>query len=406
MKHIVVLGAGYAGLRTVVRLQKQLHNQVYITLINQNPYHYQTTALHEVAAGNVAPEKICFDIADLVDSSITSLIIDRVTSFDPHSQTVYLADHDDLHYDYCVVALGFVSETFGINGAAENALPMTTVRQAIQINEHITNQMAAFQQDHDSKHLHIIICGAGFTGIELAGELADARPRYAKLAGVQPDQIQIEMIDASQRLLPMFNEQLADYGVGILHKLNIKITQQALIQKIEPELVAYRLAEETADDQLHQSKAGTIIWTTGVSGSSLVAKAGLKQCRGRVMVSPHLTAPGDDKLYLIGDVAAVMPPGGQRPYPTTAQIALSMANYVADDLVARLNGQLRPDAYRYHSQGTVASIGNTRALGMAGNHSYMGYPASVLKKMIMNKSLLALGGAKQVLHKGRFDLYH
>lgn len=101
-----------------------------------------------------------------------------------------------------------------------------------------------------------------------------------------------------------------------------------------------------------------------------------------------------------------MPPGGQRPYPTTAQIALSMANYVADDLTARLNGQTRPDAYTYHSQGTVASIGNTRALGMAGGHSYMGYPASVLKKMIMNKSLLELGGARQMLHKGRFDLYH
>lgn len=83
-----------------------------------------------------------------------------------------------------------------------------------------------------------------------------------------------------------------------------------------------------------------------------------------------------------------------------------MANYVAEDLAARLNNRERPDAYSYHSQGTVASIGNTRALGMASGHSYMGYPASVLKKMIMNKSLLELGGAKQVIHKGRFDLYH
>lgn len=231
MKHIVVLGAGYAGLRTVIRLQKQLNTQVHITLVNQNPYHYQTTALHEVAAGNIAPEKICLDIAELVDSAMTTFIIDRVTSFNPQAKTVHLADHDDLHYDYCVVALGFVSENFGIKGVAENALPMTTVRQAMQINEHLENQMVTYQQDHNNDHLRIIICGAGFTGIELAGELADARSRFAKIAGVKTQQIQIEMSDASKRLLPMFNDELAGYGVGLLHQLNIKITQQALIQK-------------------------------------------------------------------------------------------------------------------------------------------------------------------------------
>lgn len=406
MKHIVVLGAGYAGLRTVIRLQKQLHGPDHITLINQNPYHYQTTALHEVAAGNIPPEKICFDIDDLIDPAMTTFIVDRVTSFSPHERLVHLADHDDLHYDYSIVALGFVSETFGINGAQENSLPMTTVRQAMQINEHIENQMAAYQQNHEAENLRIIICGAGFTGIELAGELADARPRYAKLAGVNSDQIEIEMIDASRRLLPMFNDELASYGVNLLRQLNIQITQHARIQKIEPDFVYYRLANEGPDTPLHQSKAGTIIWTTGVSGSPLVGQAGLQQRRGRVVVSPHLTAPDDDHLYLIGDVAAVMAPSGNRPYPTTAQIALSMANYVANDLTARLSDHERPDEYHYHSQGTVASIGNTRALGMASGHSYMGYPASVLKKMIMNKSLLELGGAKQVLHKGRFDLYH
>lgn len=406
MKHIVVLGAGYAGLRTVIRLQKMLHGQAHITLINQNPYHYQTTALHEVAAGNIPPEKICFDIDDLVDSAKTTFIVDRVTSFVPQMHLVHLADHDDLHYDYCVVALGFVSETFGIEGAEENSLPMTTVRQAMQINEHIENQMVAYQQNHDVNNLRIIICGAGFTGIELAGELADARPRYAKIAGVDPHQIEIEMIDASKRLLPMFNDELADYGIRLLHQLNIQITQHARINKIQPDLVNYRFDGEDSTTPLHQSHAGTIIWTTGVSGSPLVGQAGLQQRRGRVMVSPHLTAPNDDKLYLIGDVAAIMPPNGRRPYPTTAQIALSMANYVAEDIATRLSNHERPESYSYHSQGTVASIGNTRALGMASGHSYMGYPASVLKKMIMNKSLLELGGAKQVIHKGRFDLYH
>ena len=109
---------------------------------------------------------------------------------------------------------------------------------------------------------------------------------------------------------------------------------------------------------------------------------------------------------MVGDVAAVMPPNGKRPYPTTAQIALSMANYVAKDIAARVKGIARPAAYVYKSLGTVASVGNTRAFGEASGHSFKGYPASVLKKMIMNKSLMELGGFKELFAKGRFDLYH
>lgn len=401
MKKIVILGAGYAGLKTVVELQKKVAKTAEITLVEQNGYHYEATSLHEVAAGNVAPEHISFGIREVLSPAV-KLIKDRVVKVDPDAKQVELAEHAPLNYDYCVMALGFVSETFGIKGAAENSLPMANVDQAAQIADHLNEQMTQYRADHDPDHLKIIVCGAGFTGIELAGALYDARKRLAKVAEVDPAAIQIKMIDASPRILPMFDDKMKDYAVKLMQKEQLTLQGQAAIKEIKPGAVVY----QTKDEQLHEETAGTIIWTTGVSGSPVMAASDLPQRRGRVMVTDHLTAPDYDDLYVLGDVAAVMPPDGKRPYPTTAQIALTMGIYAAKDLTARVTDGQRPGPYSYHSLGTVASMGNTHAFGVAMGMKYYGYPASVIKKMIANKSLIETGGVKELLAKGRFDLYH
>lgn len=401
MKKIVILGAGYAGLKTVVELQKKVTKTAEITLVEQNDYHYEATSLHEVAAGNVAPEHISFGIREVLSPAV-KLIKDRVVKVDPDAKQVELAEHAPLNYDYCVMALGFVSETFGIKGAAENSLPMANVDQAARIADHLNEQMTQYRADHNPDHLKIIVCGAGFTGIELAGALYDARKRLAKVAEVDPAAIQIKMIDASPRILPMFDDKMKDYAVKLMQKEQLILQGQAAIKGIKPGAVVY----QTKDEQLHEETAGTIIWTTGVSGSPVMAASDLPQRRGRVMVTDHLTAPDYDDLYVLGDVAAVMPPDGKRPYPTTAQIALTMGIYAAKDLTARVTDGQRPGPYSYHSLGTVASMGNTHAFGVAMGMKYYGYPASVIKKMIANKSLIETGGVKELLAKGRFDLYH
>lgn len=401
MKKIVILGAGYAGLKTVVELQKKVTKTAEITLVEQNDYHYEATSLHEVAAGNVAPEHISFGIREVLSPAV-KLIKDRVVKVDPDAKQVELAEHAPLNYDYCVMALGFVSETFGIKGAAENSLPMANVDQAARIADHLNEQMTQYRADHNPDHLKIIVCGAGFTGIELAGALYDARKRLAKVAEVDPAAIQIKMIDASPRILPMFDDKMKDYAVKLMQKEQLILQGQAAIKEIKPGAVVY----QTKDEQLHEETAGTIIWTTGVSGSPVMAASDLPQRRGRMMVTDHLTAPDYDDLYVLGDVAAVMPPDGKRPYPTTAQIALTMGIYAAKDLTARVTDGQRPGPYSYHSLGTVASMGNTHAFGVAMGMKYYGYPASVIKKMIANKSLIETGGVKELLAKGRFDLYH
>lgn len=405
MKEIVVLGAGYAGLKTVVLLQKKLKDEVHITLVDRNDYHYEATDLHEVAAGTQSASKISYHIRDVIKPRMTTFIQDEVVKVDTDQKTVKLAKQAELlHYDYCVLGLGFVSETFGIQGVDDNAFPMTNVKEALAIYQHIMSQMKDYRQTKNPDDLHILICGGGFTGIELAGALVDARPSYAKIAGVSPDEIKITIIEASTHLLPMFSAKLAKYGIDLIKDLGVQLLDGSRISQIDPGKVYYKHGD---DEEVKAMTAGTIIWTTGVSGSPLMGECGFAERRGRVMVTKHLTDPQHDDVYILGDVAAVMPPDGKRPYPTTAQIALSMADYTAEDLVARIKtGNHESKPFTYKSLGTVASVGNTHGFGEAMGHELRGYPASAMKKIIADRSLMETGGLKELLAKGRFDLYH
>ena len=402
MKQIVILGAGYAGLSTLKALQKK-SGDFHITLVDQNDYHYEATDLHEVAAGTQPKEKITYAIKEVVNPKVTTFLQDRVVKVNTDKQEVELENNSALKYDYLVVALGFRSETFGISGAEENALEMVNIDSAVNINNHINAMLKKYKETKDKKYLKFVVCGAGFTGIELLGSLAEMKPKYAKVAGVKPEEIEIYCVEAATRLLPMFNEKLANYAIGKLEGLGVTLLTGKPIKGIKPETVVYQDNAET--EELAELEAATIIWTTGVSGSHVMGASGFAERRGRVVVAEDLRDPDHDNVYIIGDVSAVMDPESGRPFPTTAQIALKMGDFAAKNIVRQLNNQAT-ETFTFKSQGSVASIGNTIGLGQVGNTSVKGYPASFLKKIIMNKSLAATGGMKQMFAKGRFDLYH
>lgn len=403
MKTIVVLGAGYAGLKTVIALQKKLHKEVKIILVDQNPYHYETMRLYEVASGSYPYTRMSYQLSDVLDKDMTELIVDRVEKINIKEKNVELKNHAPLSYDYLVVGLGWVLNDMGIQGAKENALPMSNVKEAQAIRDHIYAEMKAYREDKDKKHLSIVICGAGFQAIELAGALAEAHPRFAKMAGADAKDITIKMLDGSPVLLPMFQGKLLDYALGLVKKNGIEIINPAFVQGVSDHSVSYKMKDS---DEIKAIPAGTRIWMMGFSGSPVIEASGFKNRRGRVMVSDHLTAPESDDIYLLGDVSSVMVPGKKWPWPNTAQMALSMANYAAKDIRSRINGQARPSKYVYHDLGVVVAVGETKAAGKAMGHGYKGYMASALKKIIIDKSLMETGGLKETLSVGRFDLYH
>ncbi|MHC5215355.1 NAD(P)/FAD-dependent oxidoreductase [Enterococcus sp. LJL128] len=401
-KQVIILGAGYAGLRALHELQKGAAD-LKITLVDRNAYHYEATDLHEVAAGTQTKDKISYPISDVVKASCTTFIQGTVDKIDPDNQTVLLEDGQVLTYDYLIVALGFVSESFGIPGVEEYALQMVDVATAEQIHQHIEEQMKTYKETKDPELLKIVVCGAGFTGIELLGAFVEGRKHFAELAGVEPAAIELYCVEAVTRLLPMFSEKLADYGIQRLEKWGVKFLTGKPIKEIKPDTVVYQEDKETG--AVTELKAKTIIWTTGVSGSRVVGASGFEAKRGRVMVNPDLTAPAHENVYIVGDCSAVMDMASNRPYPTTAQISLKMGEQAGRNIKAQLKGKAT-EPFTFHSLGSVCSIGNTHAFGEVGKTEVKGYPASFIKKAIMDRSLLETGGVKEVMAKGRFDFYH
>lgn len=402
MKEVIVAGAGYAGLRAFKELQKS-KEPIHLTLIDRNTYHYEATDLHEVAAGTQLRERICYPIEDVVDSEKSTFVQGEVVNVDTDRQIVRLKEGQELSFDYLIISLGFESESFGIPGVDAYSLPMVDVDTAETVYQHLETKMKEYKETQNPDNLKIVVCGAGFTGIELLGALVEGRKKLAALAEVAEDMIQLYCVEAVERLLPMFSEQLADYGIGKLKDWGVHFLTGKPIKEIKKNTVVYQDDAETKATA--ELTASTIIWTTGVSGSHVISDSGFEQRRGRVMVSDHLTAPGHENIYIVGDVAAVMDQETNRPYPTTAQVSLKMGNYAAKHLLASLEGQpLAP--FTFKSLGSVASIGNTHAFGVVGKSEVRGYPASFIKKGIMDRSLLETGGVKELMSKGRFDFYH
>lgn len=396
---IVILGAGYAGLKTVKELQIK-HLDAEIILVNKNPYHYEATQLHEVAAGTEPPEKISFEITHVLKKDKVQFIQDTVEKVDLEQKQVILKDGAPLSYDYVVIALGFISETFGIPGVEEYAKSLVNIPTAIAAKEHLDATLARYQESKDPLDLSVIVCGAGFTGIEYLGEITNRIPKLAKEYNFPADQVKITCVEAATKLLPMFSDKLSTYGIETLKKRGVHFLTGAAIKAIEPGAVVYE-----KDNEEQRVYGNTIIWTTGVKGSPVIENSGIDQHRGRVMVEENLTLKDHPEVYIIGDVSAVMDPESNRPFPTTAQIALKQGEYVAKHIHAIL--EKKPiEAFTFKPLGTVASLGNNDGFGTVLGKDVKGYIGSIMKKNIVNKSLLEVGDLGVLLKKGRFDYYH
>lgn len=400
-KHVVILGAGYAGLRALHELQKG-NNDLKITLVDQNDYHFEATDIHEVAAGIQTSERITYPIKDVVKTACTTFVQGRVETIDSENQLVHLKDQEALSYDYLIVALGYESESFGIPGVEEFSLKMVDIPTSEKVYQHLTEQIKAYKETKDENCLKIVVCGAGFTGIELLGSLHEGKKNLANIAGVEPEKIQLYCVEAVTRLLPMFSEKLGGYGIDHLKKWGVNFLVGKPIKEIKQDTVVYLDNQET--NELNELQAKTIIWTTGVSGSHVVGDSGFAAKRGRVMVQPDLTDADHSNVYIIGDCSAVMDKESNRPYPTTAQISLKMGEHAGKNIKAQLKGEPTKE-FTFKSLGSVASIGNSHAFGEVGKMEVKGYPASVIKKAIMDRSLFETGGIKEMLAKGRFDFY-
>ncbi|WP_414044679.1 NAD(P)/FAD-dependent oxidoreductase [Macrococcus equi] len=395
-KKVVVLGGGYAGLQTVTKLQKLVSAQdCDITLINKNEYHYEATWLHEASAGTREYQDCLYPIASVLNHSKVDFVVGEVTKINKDEKTVETTK-GTYNFDILVVALGFESETFGIAGMKEHAFQIENINTARRIAAHIEERFAHYANstDKDEKDLAILVGGAGFTGIELLGELVEKVPALCKEYNIDQSKVKLTCVEAAPKMLPMFSEDLVKYVMNFLEKRGVEF-------KIATPIVA---ANENGfvvkvNEQEEQLYANTVIWAAGVRGSKLMEESfdGVK--RGRIIVRDDLRIDGYDDIFVIGDCSAVM--SGERPLPTTAQIAMQQGEFTAKAIQKLLNGEKLP-AFVYDDKGTVCSLGSHDGVGVVFGKEITGKKAALMKKLIDTRALFKIGGAGVAYKKGKF----
>ncbi|MCR8645259.1 NAD(P)/FAD-dependent oxidoreductase [Paenibacillus sp. N1-5-1-14] len=389
---IVILGAGYGGVVTALRLQKTLnYNEADVTLVNKHDYHYITTSLHIPAAGTGNPEDSRVNITKLIDEFKIDFVKSTVTHINLEDKKVTLED-GTLSYDYLVVGLGGEPETFGIPGLKEHAMNIRSINSVRHIREHIEYQFAKYKREPEHPELlTIVVGGAGFTGIEFLGELADRVPELCKEFDVDPGLVQIINIEAAPTALPGFDPELVEYAMRVLGDKGVTFKIATAIQECTPEGVLI------AGDEF--IKAGTVIWTGGIRGNHLLDEAGFETMRGRIKVDEFLRAPSYDNIFVLGDSSLVISPEN-RPYPPTAQIACQQGVVVAQNLIGSIRGS-ELKSFTFVNKGVVASLGKGEAVGVVGTRKIKGNVAALMKKVIDNRYLFIIGGVPLVIKKGK-----
>ncbi|MFJ7935732.1 NAD(P)/FAD-dependent oxidoreductase [Sporosarcina sp. NPDC096371] len=397
---ILVLGAGYGGLATVVNLQKSLGtDEADVVLINKNDYHYESTWLHEAAAGTLSPEQVRYDIKSVINSQKVEFIKAEVQGIDVASKVVTssVGSHS---YDYLVISLGFEGETFGIPGLDKYALSMANVKAARQIREHIEYQFATWslEEEKDDSRLTIVVGGAGFSGIELLGELGNRVPELCKEFDVPADKVRVLCVEAAPMVLPGFDPELVQYAVAKLEAKGIEFSIGTPVVEATAEGVNIKKGE----DEFEFIKAGTVIWAAGVRGNRLIESSGIENMRARVKVDKDLRAPGHSDVFIVGDCALMINEEINRPYPPTAQIAMQQGEKCAHNIVALLKNQATSE-FVPDLKGSVCSLGHDDAIGLVFGKKLTGSKASFMKKVVDNRSLFMIGGVGLTIKKGKFN---
>ncbi|WP_211746517.1 NAD(P)/FAD-dependent oxidoreductase [Paenibacillus sp. Marseille-Q4541] len=389
---IVILGAGYGGILTAQRLQKELnYNEADVTLVNRHDYHYITTHLHMPAAGTDSIEHARVPISKLIDEFKIDLVKSAVKDIRPHEKKVILED-GTLSYDILVISLGGEPETFGIPGMKEYAMTIRSINSVRLIREHIEYQFACYKNDGDASRLRFVVGGAGFSGVEFVSELADRLPRLCKEFDVDPAKVELYNVEAAPTALPGFDKELVEYAMDVLKNKGVSLRIGVPIKECLPGGVIIGDGERI--------EAATVVWTGGIRGNKLIENAGFEVTRGRVKVDEYLRAPGYDHIYIIGDSSLVLNQEG-RPYPPTAQIAMQQGVNCAKNVALSIRGKSL-DKFTFSHKGTVASLGRGEAIAIVNGKKWKGWKAAQLKKVVDIRYLYVIGGIPLVLQKGRF----
>ncbi|MBF7097044.1 NAD(P)/FAD-dependent oxidoreductase [Alkalibacter mobilis] len=405
-KQVLILGGSYAGVKAAKTLHKAFKNDenVEITVIDRHNFHTLMTELHEVAGHRTEPDSIKIDLKKIFAGRKVNVVVDDIKEFDLKNQNLKSAKKV-YHYDYLIMGTGNEPNFFGIEGAEENSHTLWSYEDAIKLREHIENMFAKASCETDpaerKKLLTFAVCGGGFTGVEMVGELGEAKYHLAKKYGVDVKEVTILNIEAMDRILNMLESDSQVQKVEKRYKkLGIKLLKNTPIIKIDED--SFTVKDGT------KIPTYTLIWTAGIKNTGLVSSIGLDIGRcDRVSVNEFMQPSMDGKtlgnVFIVGDSACYIPEDEQ-PMPQIVEAAEQSAHTAAENVIAQLKGKdLHPHKQNYH--GFMVSVGSRYAVADVGFKS-SGWIAMFIKHMVNIYYQFMVGGLRQVWNYAGHEFFH
>lgn len=363
MKKVVVLGGGYAGVLTAKKLAKKFkkNKDVQITLIDKQSYHTMLTELHEVAAGRVNEESIRMDLKSIFAGRNVNVVLDEIKNID-FEQKVLTSNDATYEYDYLVMGTGCKPTFFGIPGS-ENAHQLWSYTDAVNLREHILNmfRQAALTADKEKRRelLTFVTVGAGFTGVEMAGELGEWKDELCRSFHIDKDEVTLYVVDFAPKVLPMYPDKLVRKAERRLIKLGNELVMNSAVSEIHEDKVVLNKGEKVINTR-------TVIWAAGIEGSDIVDQAQVEKAgRGRIVTNGHLQAKDYQDVYVVGDNIFYIPEGEERPVPQMVENAEHSAPVVAHNIAVDIKGG-EYKTYKPTFHGSMVCIGSRYGVAQVG----------------------------------------
>lgn len=369
---IVIIGAGFGGLAVVRGLRSV---DAEITLIDRQNHHLFQPLLYQVATAALSPADIAAPIRTIVKNHAQMhVLLDEVSDIDTAEKQVMLTSGATLGFDTLVVATGAQHSYFGKDHWASFAPGIKTIDDATNVRRKIllALEMAETNRQENvesrDEYLTFVVIGGGPTGVEMAGAIAELT-RHAtsmEFRYVTPKCVKILLVEAGERLLANFPEELSLAAKESLEMLGVEVRLSSRVNDIDAQSVL--VGEQ-------RIATTTIVWAAGVKASRATEWLGTEADNaGRAKVEPDMSVNGHPDIFVIGDTASIVDANG-KPVPGIAPAAKQQGEHVARVIRARLQGRRHPGPFRYRNYGTLATIGRKRAVVDFGWTQLKGFPA-------------------------------
>jgi NADH dehydrogenase len=368
---VVILGCGFGGLWAAQALRAA---NADVTVIDRTNHHLFSPLLYQVATAGLSAPAITAPIRHiLAGQRNATVLLGEAVGVDVGRREVRLEDGETLAYDRLIVATGTTHSYFGNDDWAPFAPGLKTLDDAFEIRSRILLAFERAERETDAARraawLTFVVIGAGATGVELAGTLAEIARHTLKgeFRRFDPRNSRIVLVEAGERVLPPYTPDLSEKARLQLERLGVTVWVGRRVTGVDERGVTL------GDDRL---EARTVIWAAGVASSPIGRTLGAPLDRaGRVQVAPDLSLPGHPEVYVIGDLAAVTSDG--KPVPGIAPAAKQMGRHAARNILLALEGK-RTQPFRYRDYGQLATIGRAAAVVMMGKLRLSGFPAWLL----------------------------